>query len=85
MSLPGRHLGQDALFALDPPIQALAAQHANLDLDHAHPAGMLGDVVELEPAQQAARFSRQEGVVKRANGVGGYIVQHGRMRSAFEK
>lgn len=36
-----------------------------------------GDVVELEPAQQAARFGRQEGLVKRADGVGGHIVQHG--------
>lgn len=76
MSLPGRHLGHDALCALDPPIQALAAQHANLALDHAQPAGMLGDVVELEPAQEATRFGRQEGLVKRADGVGGHIVQH---------
>lgn len=35
---------------------------------------MLGDVVELEPAQQAARFGRPE---ERADGVGGHIVQHG--------
>lgn len=74
---PRPHLGQDALCPLDPPIQELAAQHANLDLGHAQPVGMLGDVVELEPAQAAARPGRKEGLVKRADGVGGHIIQQG--------
>lgn len=59
LSLPGRHLGQDASCALDPPIEALAAQHANLDLDHAQPAGMLGDAVELSQQRRRASAGRK--------------------------
>jgi len=35
-------------------VQALAAQHADLDLDHVGPAGVFGAVVELQAAQNAA-------------------------------
>ena len=47
LALPRSNFGYEVLLALDTPIQALAAQHANLDLDHVQPAGVLGDIVEL--------------------------------------
>jgi len=54
----------------------LTAQHANLDLDHVQPAGVLGDVVELQAVQKATRFDRREGLVKCAGRVGQWIIQH---------
>jgi hypothetical protein len=35
------------LRVIDAPIQALAAQHTDLDLDHVQPTGVLGAIVEL--------------------------------------
>ena len=62
--------------ALDPPIQALASEHADLDLDHVEPAGMLGDEVELEPAQDASGLLGREGLVQGAGRMGRQIVEH---------
>ena len=53
---PGGDLGDELLLAVDAPVEALAAQHADFDLDHVEPAGVLGDVVELQPAQHPSRF-----------------------------
>jgi hypothetical protein len=48
----------------DAPIQALAAQHADLDLDHVEPAGVLWGVVEFDFLEDAVRFGRCEGFVE---------------------
>ena len=48
---PGGGLGDETGVAFDAAVEALAGEDADLDLDHVEPAGMLGDVVELEPAQ----------------------------------
>ena len=62
--------------AVDAAVQALAAQHANLDFDHVQPTGVLGDVVEFQAAEQASGFARREGLVKCSGRVGRQIVQH---------
>ena len=62
--------------AVDAAVQALAAQHANLDLDHVQPTGVLGDIVELQAAQQASGFARREGLIKCTGRVGRQIIQH---------
>ena len=49
--LPCVDFADEAVWLVDPAIQALAAQHTDLDLDHVEPTGMLGGVVELEAAQ----------------------------------
>jgi hypothetical protein len=49
--LPCGDFADEALGVVDSTVQALAAQHADLDLDHVEPTGMLGGVVELEAAQ----------------------------------
>lgn len=36
-----------AVRVVDPAVEAPTVQHANLDLDHVEPTGMLGGVVEL--------------------------------------
>jgi hypothetical protein len=54
------------LRVIDAPIQALAAQHANLDLDHVQPTGVLWDIVELQAAEQASRFVGMEGLTEAA-------------------
>ncbi len=53
----------------DAPFEALAAQHSDLDLDHVEPAGVLGDIVELQPAQHSSRFGCAEGLVERTGRV----------------
>ena len=52
--------------AVDASIEALAGQDADLDLHHVEPAGVLGDVVELQTAQNASCFVGWEGLVERA-------------------
>ena len=59
----------------DASIQALATQHTDFDFDHVQPAGALGDIMELEPAQHPPRFTRGKGVVERARRVRRQIVQ----------
>jgi len=59
----------------DAPIEALAAQRTDFDFDHVQPAGVLGDIMELEPAQHPPCFTRGKGVVERARRVRRQIVQ----------
>ena len=42
----------------DASIEALAAQDADLDLDHVEPAGVLWGVVELQAPEHAPSFRR---------------------------
>jgi hypothetical protein len=63
------------LVAGDAPIQASAAQHTDFDFDHVQPAGVLWDIMELEPAQHPPRFTRGTGVVERARRMRRQIVQ----------
>ncbi len=55
-------------------VEALAAQHSDLDLDHVEPAGVLWGVVELQATQDAMRLGRGEGLVEGARRVGRQIV-----------
>ena len=73
--LPGGGLGGELRDTLDAAVEALGRQHADLDLDHVEPAGVFGNVVELQSAQQAARLWRREGLVERPGGVGGQIIE----------
>jgi hypothetical protein len=50
-------------------------EHADLDLNHVEPAGVLGGVVELKPPEQAARFGRWECGVESGSGVGGEVIE----------
>ena len=58
MSFPGVDLAAEPVWVAESPVwvadsavQALAAEHADLDLGHVEPTGMLGGVVELQAAQ----------------------------------
>jgi hypothetical protein len=62
--LPGRGFGGEPGVAVDASIEALAGQDADLDLHHVEPAGVLGDVVELQTAQDASCFVGREGLVE---------------------
>ena len=53
---PCGDFADEALWVVDSTVQALAAQDADLDLDHVEPAGVLGGVVELQAAQNAPGF-----------------------------
>jgi len=64
LSLPGGDFRYQAFAIVDALVEALAAQHADFDLDHVQPTGMLGDVVELQPLQHPARFAGGEGLVE---------------------
>jgi hypothetical protein len=47
VSRPGGDLGDQKFAIGDAAVETLATQHADLDLDHVEPAGVLGRVVEL--------------------------------------
>jgi hypothetical protein len=53
----------------------LTAQHADFNLHHVQPAGVLWDIVELQSAKDPSCFARREGLVQRAGRVGGQIVE----------
>ena len=53
--LPGVDLTGDGAQVRHPSIHALTREHADLNLGHVQPAGMLRGVVKLDPAQQARR------------------------------
>src|SRR5208337_3956903 len=68
-------LGDEPVTAFDAAIETLAFEHADLDLNHVEPAGVLGRVVELKPPEHAARFGRWECGVESGRGVGGEVVE----------
>ena len=76
MSFPCGDFADEALGVVDSTIQALAAKHADLDLDHVEPTGMLGGVVELDAAQNSPSFGWRESFVKRAGRVGRQVILH---------
>jgi hypothetical protein len=65
LSFPGEDFGFEALARPDPAVEALAAKHADVDLDHVQAAGMLGEIVELQPLQHAACFASRKSLVER--------------------
>src|ERR1700678_1561568 len=75
VSFPSCDFGDEADLCGDTPVEALAAQDADFDLHHVEPAGVLGRVLELQPAQHAARFGGRKGLVQRAGRVCRQIVQ----------
>ena len=75
LGLPGVDLSNEAVAVFDATIEALAFEHADLDLNHVEPAGVFGRVVELEPPDHAARLGRWEGGVESSGGVGGEVVE----------
>ena len=68
--LPCGDFGGEPIRVVDSTVQALAAQDADLDLDHVEPAGVLGSVVELQAAQDAPGFGGREGHGRRPHGYG---------------
>jgi hypothetical protein len=76
LPLPGCDFRFKLLPCCDASIKALAAQHADLDLDHVEPAGVLGHIVEFQPAQHPSGFAGRKGLVERAGVMCGQVVQH---------
>ena len=60
MLLPSRDFADEVFGVVNSAIQALAAEYADLDLDHVEPAGMLGGVVELQALQNSPGFGGRE-------------------------
>ena len=60
MTLPSIDLGDETVTVRDAPIQALAAQHADLDFDHVEPAGVFGGVMEFDFLKDAVSFGRRK-------------------------
>src|SRR5882672_11856749 len=75
LNLPGLDLGFECLAVGDAAVEALAAQDADLDLDHVEPGGMLWGVVELQAAQDAVGLRRREGLVEGAWRMGRQVVE----------
>ena len=68
--LPCCDLADEVRCVINAAIEALAVENADLDLDHVEPTGVLGRVVELEAAQDAAGLGRRECFVEGAGRVG---------------
>jgi hypothetical protein len=80
--LPCGDFTDEALGVVDSAIQALAAEHADLDLDHVEPTGMLGGVVELLALQNSPGLGGRECLVEGAGRVGRQVVLTTRMQAA---
>ena len=76
LRLPRVDLGDEPIIAFDAAIEALAFEHADLDLDHVEPTGVLGRVMELKPPEHAARLGWREGGVESGRGMGGEVVKN---------
>src|SRR5271156_4360627 len=76
LSLPCADFADEPLGVVYSTVEALAAQHPDLDLDHVEPTGVLGGVVELQAAQNSPGFGRSECLIEGAHGVGRQIVLH---------
>ena len=70
------HFADEALRIVNSFGQALAAQHADLDLDHVEPAGVLGGEVELQTAQDAPGFGGLKGLIEGTGRVGVQVILH---------
>src|SRR3982074_2498872 len=66
LSFPGVDFAAEPVWVVDSAVEALAAQHADLDLDHVEPTGVLGSVVELQAAQNSPGFGGCEGLIEGA-------------------
>jgi hypothetical protein len=75
LRLPDVDLGNEPVTAFDAAIETLAFEHADLDLNHVEPTGVLAGVVELKPPEHAARFGRWESGVESGIGVGGEVIE----------
>ena len=76
MFFPCGDFADEALWIVDSAIQALAAEHADLDLDHVEPTGMLGGVVELQAPQNSPGFGGRECLIEGAGRMGRQVVLH---------
>jgi len=74
LSFPCGDFAGEALGVVDSAIQTLAAEYADLDLDHVEPTGMLGGIVELQAAQNSPGFGRCECLIEGAGRVGRQVV-----------
>ena len=60
MFFPCGNFVDEAVGIVDSAIEALAAEHADLDLDHIEPTGVLGGVVEFQAAQNSPGFGGRD-------------------------
>jgi amidohydrolase family protein len=72
--LPCGDFADEALGVVDSAIQTLAAEYADLDLDHVEPTGMLGGVVELQATQNSSGFGGRECLIEGTCRVGRQVV-----------
>src|SRR5713101_6871207 len=68
LSFPCGDFADEAVGVVDSAVQALAAEHADLDLDHIEPA------VELQAAQNSPGFGGRECLIEGAGRVGRQVV-----------
>jgi hypothetical protein len=70
LPFPSGDFATQSLGVVDPASEALAAQDADLDLNHVEPACVLWGVVELDPPQDSSGFGGRERLIQGAGGVG---------------
>jgi hypothetical protein len=70
---PGPHLPRQRRPITEPPVQALAVQHAELELGQVEPTAVLGGGGQLQPVGQPFGLGRER-LIERSRGVGGELV-----------
>src|SRR4029079_19771739 len=75
-TLPCGDLFDERRLVWDPTIETLVDHHADLDLDHVEPAGVLGGEVELEAVEDPACFRGFKRLVQGGSGVRREVVEH---------
>src|SRR5215207_995017 len=69
-------LSPERLLVADPPVEALAAEDAQLDLGDVEPTAMLRRVMELQLPQYAPRLRGRERLIQRGRAVRVQIIEH---------
>ena len=59
LGFPSRNFSPYRITVWEPTIQTLTCQYGELDLSHVEPTAMLGGVMKLELADDAAGFGRR--------------------------
>ena len=75
---PGQQLGVELFWPIDPSIQTLPRQHAELNLGNVQPASMLGRMDQFELMRNPQSFGWLKRLIERAQLVRVEIVTHER-------
>ena len=75
LNLQGSNLSYECCFIANAPVQALSAEHTELDLRHIEPATVLGRIVELQTPDDPSGLLGREGLVQGGGSMDVEVIQ----------